>query len=127
MPEDDLLQIDATSVVTIRSGTAHTPERLRHELRHERSIVLALVERRSKIVTLEIGKEVFHDELISLREELWKLLAVVHGVDEQRRSGKQAVENSSLTIEARLDFGHAPVVRNDEFLDVAGRASDDLY
>jgi hypothetical protein len=67
MPQDDVVKRDAPAIVSIRCGRADAPKRTREKCLLQRSIVIALVEVRSQLVTLEVREDVFHDETVLLR------------------------------------------------------------
>src|SRR6266496_1843692 len=58
VPKDDLCQIDAAAIVTIRRGRTYTPKRRGQKLCSQGTVVIALVEGRSQIVPLEIREDV---------------------------------------------------------------------
>lgn len=62
MPQDYLFQVDTPPVVPIGCGTSHRPQRGGQEFRAQRAVIIALVEVQTKIVTLEVGKDILDQE-----------------------------------------------------------------
>ena len=94
VPQDHFAQVDAAAVVAVRRRRADAPQRLRHELRRERAVVVALVKRRPEVVPLQVREEVAHDERAAQRPLDRRMpRAVVLFGDEQRGRREQAVED----------------------------------
>ncbi len=87
----------------------------------QRAVVVALIKPRAHIVPLEIGEDVSHKELVSLRLLQRRIAAaVVEAVDQRGRTRKQIVEVPSRWIEHSLYISHAAIVIDHQVRDVAG-------
>lgn len=62
VPQDDFSKINATSVMSVRGRSANSPQRRGKEFLLHRPVVVSLVEVGAKIVTLEVGENIFHQE-----------------------------------------------------------------
>jgi len=96
--------------MAVGHGGGDVPERLGHELLLQRTVIVALVKLRAKVVPFEVREDILHQERLLLRQQLWIGLAVIHNVKKRGRRGKQAVEDSSCRVEFCLDVSHVPVI-----------------
>src|SRR5262245_22744338 len=86
VPQNHFHEIDAAPVVAVRSGAAHAPQRLRHKLRAQRAVVIALVKIRPQVVALEIGEDVLDQKrLEGGRSQRRQSSAVIEEREEWRR------------------------------------------
>src|SRR5438093_7315820 len=113
MAQDDVVQRNATSVMTIRSGRTYSPQRTSKKRGLDRSIPVALVEVLAQVVAFEVREDVLDVKRISQGQLQVRVpAAIVHVLIESGGGGEHAVENaiSLRRVIDRLDVGHTTVV-----------------
>src|SRR5438105_3956559 len=127
MAQDDVVQPNATAVMTIGSGRTYSPQRTSKERSLERSIPVALVEVLAQVVAFEVREDVLDQERISQGQlQIREPAAIVHVLIESGGGGEHTVEDAiSLSrVVHRLYVGHATVVVDSQIRNVAGRAAN---
>ena len=125
MAENHFRQIDAPAVVAMPGNTAHAPECPREELSLKAAVVVALMEVRTQIVTLEVGKDILNQKgLEERRFQGREATAVVHETGQRRRGGKETIEDPAGGIEDRLHVRHAAILIDLKIRHMALRAAD---
>src|SRR5438552_533082 len=123
--QDDLGEVDAAAVVSIRPGAPDAPQRRRQELCPNRPVVVPLVKVRAEIVALEVREDVLDQERLQgwtlQRRELGP---VVDGREEGRGRREQPVEDAAYGIEGGFDVGDASVAIDLQIRLVAARAAN---
>src|SRR5207244_799041 len=126
MAQDDVVQRNATSVMTIGSGRTYSPQRTSKERGLERSIPVALVEVLAQVVAFEVREDVLDQERISQGQLQVRVpAAIVHVLIEGGGGGEHTVEDAiglSRVIH-RLHVGHTTVVVNGQVRNVARSAA----
>src|SRR5215472_8541304 len=125
MPQYDVIQRHAASVVPVRGGGTDSPQRASQEQSLHGAVPVPLIEVRSQVVALEVGKDVFHDEGIAQRQlESRIAAAIVFGVVEGSCSGVEGIEDAFRCIVQGLDIRYATIMVHGEIRYVAGTAAD---
>ena len=88
MSQDDIAEIDATSVVSVRSRCADSPQRFRHEFFRQRAVEVSFPEIRTEIVPFKIGKNIVHDKSLVQGFFDWWITTIRHFLGQRRGDGE---------------------------------------
>src|SRR2546428_3526910 len=123
--QDHLHEIDAATVMTVRRSGADAPQRRRHKLRPQRSVVVPLMKVWAEIMALEIGEDVLDEKGAELRRlQSGKSAVVIRLIKERGGGGEEIVEDAVGRIVNSLDICDAAVAVDLQIGDVTLRASN---
>ncbi len=123
--QDDFSEVNAAPVMSVRGGSANSLKRCCQEFLLSRSIVVSLVEVRTKTVALEVCENILHQErLVCGSLQRGEPTAVVLRCEERGGCPKQIIEDSVFGVIHRFQVGHPAVAVDLKVRDVTLGASN---